>query len=88
VIFAGVVGAGLAGLDLWFSGSVGVGIYLIYAVRRSLSERHQERRAEQEVVRKEVELEEYRQKQFLKLERDKLKQLPPARSRLDRAQHD
>ncbi|MBB5046557.1 hypothetical protein HNR60_001305 [Rhodopseudomonas rhenobacensis] len=81
VIFAGVIGAGLAGLDLWFSGLVGIGIYLIYAVRRSLAEKHQERSAEQEVAKRELELKIYRDRQLMKVEREKLKALPPARSR-------
>lgn len=81
IIFVGVMGAGYAGLDLWFSGLVGVGVYSIYGIRRTLAERHQERSAEQVVVRKELELQEYRERQLAKLAREKLKALPPAKSR-------
>jgi hypothetical protein len=80
VIFVGVIGAGLSGLDLWFSGLVGVGIYLIYAVRRTLAEKHAERTAEREVTEKQLKLAGYRDRQLMKIEREKLKALSAPRS--------
>jgi hypothetical protein len=80
VIFVGVIGAGLAGLNLWFSGFVGVGIYLIYAIRRTLAERHAERTAEGDVAKKQIELQGYRDRQIAKIEREKNRTLPTPKS--------
>jgi hypothetical protein len=80
VVFVGVIGAGLAGLDLWFSGLVGVGIYLIYAVRQTLAERHAERTAEGDVAKKQVELQRYRDRQLAKIEREKIRTLATPKS--------
>jgi hypothetical protein len=80
VIFAGVLSGILAGLDPWLTAGFGIAIYLIYCARRGAAERHEERTAEQEVVKTQLELDRYRVGQRSKLEREKLKRLsPPAK---------
>lgn len=80
VIFAGVLSGVIAGLDPWLTVGFGIAIYLIYCARKGAAERHEERKAEQEVVRTQLELDRYRIGQRSKLEREKLKRLsPPAK---------
>jgi len=77
VIFAGVLGAIVGGLDPYLATGFGIAIYGLYIFRRWGAERHAERMAETEIAKTELELQRYRESQLLKIERAKVKALSP-----------
>jgi hypothetical protein len=76
VIFAGVITAVMRGVEAWFAGLFGVAILGMFFMRRTAAKWHEERKAKQEVVKQQLELEKYRVGQRTKLEKEKIKRLP------------
>jgi hypothetical protein len=78
VLFLAALGAVSAGADPWFVGGLALFLYVIYAVRQTLAERHKERLRAKDVETTALNLQKYQIQQRAKLERERLKSLPPS----------
>src|SRR5262249_36576579 len=84
ILFVVATAAVIHGVTPWFAGPVALGAYWLYAQRQGAGERHRERMKRQDVEVLELNLKKYLEQQRVKLEKDKLKALPPSNSRRNR----